>query len=87
MFTKNHPENYTEIDPANPEEIAAGKVPIVFIIHGWTENRDREWYEDLKNAFLTREENYYVVQVDWSDPANQIYTISSWNTKDVGKLY
>ncbi|EFA06789.1 Vitellogenin-2-like Protein [Tribolium castaneum] len=86
LFTKNHPENYTEIDPSSPEELAEAKVPIVFIIHGWTENREREWYEDLKNAFLTRREDYYVVQVDWSDPADQIYTISSWNTKDVGHI-
>ncbi|XP_044265372.1 uncharacterized protein LOC123011801 [Tribolium madens] len=86
LFTKNHPENYTEIDPSSPEELAEAKVPLVFIIHGWTENREREWYEDLKNAFLTRKEDYYVVQVDWSDPADQIYTISSWNTKDVGHI-
>lgn len=86
LFTKTNPENYTEIDPSNPNQLAKSDVPIVFIIHGWLEKREKDWYEDLKNAFLSRNDSYYVVQVDWSDPAHQLYTISSWNTKDVGNF-
>lgn len=72
------------LDPSEPDELVNKNVSIVFIIHGWSSSREADWYEDLTNAFLLREEESYVVQVDWSDPAQQFYTISSWNTKDVG---
>lgn len=84
LYTRRNPNNYKEIDPLHPEELVNKNVKIVFIIHGWTSSREAEWYEDLKNAFLNRNEEFYIVQVDWSDPANQLYTISSYNTKDVG---
>jgi hypothetical protein len=87
LFTENNPKNYTKIDPSNPTELNNTEVRIVFIIHGWLENRGKEWYEDLKNAFLNKKEkSYYVVQVDWSEPALQGYMVSAYNTKDVGKL-
>jgi pimeloyl-ACP methyl ester carboxylesterase len=87
LFTENNPKNYTKIDPSNPTELNNTEVRIVFIIHGWLENRGKEWYEDLKNAFLNKKEkSYYVVQVDWSEPALQGYMVSAYNTKDVGNI-
>ncbi|KAJ3648993.1 hypothetical protein Zmor_020757 [Zophobas morio] len=86
LFTTKNGNNFTEIDPSNPKELNNPTAPIIFIIHGWTETREKEWYEDLKNAFLIRNNESYVIQVDWSEPADQLYTISSWNTKDVGSI-
>ncbi|RZC42502.1 phospholipase A1 2, partial [Asbolus verrucosus] len=85
LFTRRNPQNYTEIDPSAPEELSNTTSRIVFIIHGWLENRAKQWYEDLKNAFLNRNKEYYVIQVDWSDPALKPYVLSSHNTKDVGE--
>lgn len=60
---------------------------IVFLIHGWINSREIEWYEKLKDAFLsTYGDQYSVVEVDWKDPAHQVYYVSSINTYDVGKF-
>lgn len=83
LYSKNHPENYTEIDPANPEELVESKDTIVFILHGWRD--DGKWSKDLKNAFLTKYENYYVVEVDWSDYSKQNYARAAWHSQDVGR--
>lgn len=68
----------------HPDQLNNPNVKIVFIIHGWMNSREVEWYEQLTNAFLQRNEEFYVVQVDWSIPAKSFYALASWNTKDVG---
>ncbi|XP_063918830.1 pancreatic triacylglycerol lipase-like [Zophobas morio] len=84
LFTNKNPEKSIEVDSSDPKELNNPNVPIIFIIHGWIENREKEWYKDLKNAFLNRKPESYVIEVDWSEPAHQLYSVSSWNTKDVG---
>lgn len=86
LYTKDNPEDYVEIDPAHLDQLKNPNAKIVFIIHGWMSSREAEWYEPLTNAFLEKDEEYYVVQVDWSIPANGFYALASWSTKDVGTL-
>lgn len=86
LFTRQNRNEPKQIDPQKPEELANPKVHIAFVIHGWLENKDVQWYTDLKNELLALDEEYYVVNVDWSQLANDVYTISSWTTKDVGKF-
>lgn len=86
LYTKNNSEHYAEIDPLHPDELNNPNAKIVFIIHGWMSSREAEWYEPLTKAFLQKNEEYYVVQVDWSTPANNFYALASWSTKDVGML-
>lgn len=87
LYSIDNPKDYIQFDPDNLTVLAAKKSKIVFFIHGWTNSKEIQWYEDLKNAFLnTYEGNYSIVQVDWKEPANQLYYVSSINTYDVGKL-
>lgn len=83
LFTKDNLDQYVKLTKNNLNLLDNKK--IVFLIHGWTNSRDVEWYEDLKNAFLVGYKDYHVVQVDWREPARQYYYVSSVNTYDVGK--
>lgn len=86
LFTRTEPKEYIRLDTKNLKRLTDKKVKIVFIIHGWANNRKVTWYEDLKDAFLSLDEEYYVVEVDWSVPANQFYSVSSINTYDVANI-
>lgn len=83
LFTKDSPDDYVTLTQSKLNLLDNKK--IVFFIHGWTNSREVEWYEGLKNAFLASYDDYYVVQVDWKEPARQYYYVSSINTYDVGK--
>ncbi|KAJ8925430.1 hypothetical protein NQ315_009263, partial [Exocentrus adspersus] len=84
LFTKNNPDEYIELNESNLDLLNDRK--IVFFVHGWTGSREADWYEDLKDAFLTSYPDYYVVQVDWREPADQLYYVSSINTYEVAKI-
>jgi hypothetical protein len=51
LFTESD-RNYHRIDHSNADEIAKGHAEIVFLIHGWSENRTAEWYHNLTEAFF-----------------------------------
>lgn len=88
MFSKENPNSYVQVFPDNLSVLTEKNRKIVFFIHGWINSRHIEWYEKLKNAFLTTYgDEYVVLQVDWKDPANQLYYVSSVNTYDVGKYF
>lgn len=72
--------------PDNLDQFRNTTNQIVWLIHGWTNSRQSPWMEDLKNAFLIRDKNSFVIMVDWQEPANQLYYVSSINTYDVSKL-
>ncbi|CAH0550789.1 unnamed protein product [Brassicogethes aeneus] len=84
LFKKDNPTKFIQVDAKKLDDQWNKDAKIVFFIHGWTNSRDIQWYEDLKNSFLNRKEEYYVVQVDWNEPANAIYTVASISTYDVG---
>lgn len=84
LFTRENTERYINVDPSNPVELNTIK-KIVFIIHGWTENRSRKWYNELKNALL-RTGDVYVVQVDYEEPAAQDYVAAVLSVPDIGKF-
>jgi len=87
LFTKENPTELKTVDYRNPSEISDKNANYVFLIHGWTSKRENGWYDDLKDAYLSRrDDRYNVIQVDWSGPANELYAVSSINTRDVGKL-
>lgn len=55
-----------------------------FLIHGWTESRNKTWYEDLKNAILEKyDEN--VIQVDYSKAASNRYPIAVLLSKSIAR--
>lgn len=87
LFTRENPKEYTQIFSDDLTVLAETNRKIVFFIHGWINSRTVEWYENLKNAFLiSYGDEYCVIQVDWKEPARQLYYVSSVNTYDVGKF-
>lgn len=57
---------------------------LVFIVHGWTASVNDSWVIKLRQSYL-KKENYNVVEVDWSKPADKVYTISAGYVDDLGK--
>lgn len=84
LYTVNNTNEYIQLDQNNLNLLDNKK--IVFLIHGWTNSRKIDWYEKLKNAFLINYKDYAVVQVDWKEPAEQLYYVASINTYDIGKF-
>lgn len=84
LFTRENIEHYITLNPSNPVQLNTSK-RIVFIVHGWTENRRKLWYNEIKNAFL-RKDDVYVVQVDYEKPASQNYVDAVSAVPDVGKF-
>lgn len=59
----------------------------VFLIHGWSENHTADWFEDLKNAFLSRTDiTYNVIQVDYNKVASELYPVAVKKSVGVGNL-
>ncbi|XP_019881701.2 phospholipase A1 isoform X1 [Aethina tumida] len=84
LFKKENPNEFVRLDPQKLDRVVDENAKIVFLIHGWTNSREEQWYEDVKNAFLNRNETWHVVQVDWKEPASAVYTVASISTYDVG---
>lgn len=84
LYTRQNGDKYIQLDQSNLYLLQYQK--IVFFIHGWKNSRQVAWYEKLKNAFLSNYE-YYVVQVDWSGPASQLYYIAANSTSNIGKCH
>lgn len=55
-----------------------------FIIHGYLQNSNTAWMQDMASAFI-KNEDCQVIQVDWGKPAQQVYPISAQNTRVVGE--
>ncbi|XP_063697850.1 lipase member H-like [Culicoides brevitarsis] len=69
-------------DPSLTEKINFS-LPLVFLIHGWFDSKDRNWiYETIDDYLLYHDTNICVV--DWNRLALQSYAISAKNTKKVG---
>ncbi|KAG5879924.1 hypothetical protein JTB14_014396, partial [Gonioctena quinquepunctata] len=84
LYTSEHSENDTRFDKSDLDPLVLTKKgKIVFIIHGWNSNREVDWVNDLKNALLTTNKNYSVVEVDWREPADELYHVAALNTIDV----
>ncbi|XP_018580014.1 phospholipase A1-like [Anoplophora glabripennis] len=84
LYTKNNSDTYIKLNERNLDLLH--NKTIVFLIHGWINSKDVFWYEDVKNAFLKTQEDYYIVEVDWKKPAFDYYYVSSINTYDVAKI-
>ncbi|CAH0550788.1 unnamed protein product [Brassicogethes aeneus] len=82
LSNKVYPNKSTEIDLKNLN--LNDQIKIVFLIHGWMNNRDIEWYELFKNGFLNKTEDYYVVEVDWENVALNVYSEAAYGVYKVG---
>lgn len=84
LFTRENTEKCITIDPSEPVQLRTNK-RIIFVVHGWTENRHRLWYEEMKKALL-KNDDVYVVQVDYEEVASQNYVAAVLSVPDVGKF-
>lgn len=83
LFTRDK-ENYTRVYPNHPDALDIKNKNIIFIVHGWTQNRESKWYRQLTRAILNQTDAA-VVQVDWRSPAADLYSIATYNVQDVGR--
>lgn len=67
------------------EALGLGTKFITFIIHGWTMNDNRAWYEPLKDALFSNDPLMRIFYIDWSIAGNLTYPISAANTIPIGK--
>ncbi|KAL1497525.1 hypothetical protein ABEB36_008469 [Hypothenemus hampei] len=86
LYTNENRKSAIQIDKEDLSHFRNASSHVVFLIHGWTNSRESQWLEDMKDAFLIRDKDNLVVIVDWKDPANQLYYVSSINTYDVSKF-
>lgn len=74
--------NNTELfdDTLNEVDIS---LPTVVLIHGWVDNSNDSWVEDLTDAYIDTGD-YNIITVDWSPVANLSYLVSVFDVKLVG---
>nr|CAI5837821.1 unnamed protein product [Callosobruchus analis] len=85
LFTKDDPNKYVRINKDDLQKVSPYKnSKFAFLIHGWTGDREATWYTEIKDNLLKK--GYAVIEVDWKEPANEFYYISSINTYDVAKI-
>lgn len=59
-------------------------LPIAFIIHGWEDDSNDTWVEDLTDLYVEKGE-YNVITVDWAEPADSFYIVSVEDVRAVGE--
>ncbi|KYB25295.1 hypothetical protein TcasGA2_TC034399 [Tribolium castaneum] len=86
-FEAENPNFYEliQLDQSNIEQNLHDNARTVLLIHGWSENRTADWFEDLKNAFLSRTDVVYnVIHVDYNKVASELYPIAVKKSVAVG---
>lgn len=79
--------NHT-VDPLQPSEIASREGRVYFLIHGWTQSREKTpWYRPVTEYLLKRHPDAHVVQIDWEKAAANNYPSAAFCTESVGKLF
>ncbi|KAK9892105.1 hypothetical protein WA026_018308 [Henosepilachna vigintioctopunctata] len=75
------------IDTFKPNVIREKDSKIYFLIHGWTQSRETTpWFKPLTEFLLDKNPDAYVIQTDWSKPANVNYSLSAFYTESVGNI-
>ncbi|XP_065091173.1 pancreatic triacylglycerol lipase-like [Ochlerotatus camptorhynchus] len=70
-------------DSSLSSKISTSK-PLVFIIHGWLDNRNRNWITKMTTDYLKYVDTNICV-VDWGNLATYAYAIAANNTYTVGQ--
>lgn len=86
LFDRENFENYVVLSGENLKRLDGGNNKKIFcLMHGWTESRNKTWFEDLKNALLEKFD-VNVIQIDYSQPVSNRYPIAALLSKSIGKL-
>lgn len=74
-----------EISGNNTETFPTNYRDYIFVIHGWRSGRNKTWVENVTAAVL-KQSDVAIIQVDWSEPADQLYAIAAFiNVRAVGE--
>ncbi|XP_045482335.1 phospholipase A1-like [Harmonia axyridis] len=85
--SKDHGYPNHTVDPLNPAELATRNGKVYFLIHGWTQNRQKTpWYRPLTEYLLKKHPEAHVVQLDWGKAADNIYALAAFGTESVGNI-
>lgn len=82
--TPQNPRSQNFSAPIDTAEIHPS-FPIVYIVHGWTDNGSDYWQQNLTDAYLLHG-NYNVIVVDWGRLASQNYFAAVSDCRPVGRL-
>ena len=85
LWTTNKAEDSVIVNLTTFNPLIKKNAFYVFFLHGWSENKETEWYRLLRQAFFKKNPNYYIIEVDWSFYGAKDYIIASYDTKPVGK--
>lgn len=83
VATRNSPKLQNFATPIDASKLKKNK-PVVFIIHGWTNNGQVPWIQNLTRVLLKRSD-CNVISVDWKKPANGSYPSTVPKVRKVGK--
>lgn len=83
VATRNNPKLQNFATPIDASKLKKNK-PVVFIVHGWTNNGQKPWIQNLTKVLLKRSD-CNVISVDWKKPANGSYPSSVQKVRKVGK--
>lgn len=89
LFSRANPTEYQTLTYKDLTSIQDSKynrnLPLKFIIHGFSNNRETLWIKKLKDAIL-KKDNVNVIVVDWGAGAEfPLYNNASSNTRLVGR--
>lgn len=82
LHTKDRPN--VEVTENRTQEIPNAYNNYVFVVHGWRSGTNKTWVENVTEVALKGDSNIAVIQVDWSNPAADLYAISVLNVREVG---
>ncbi|KAL3269346.1 hypothetical protein HHI36_008418 [Cryptolaemus montrouzieri] len=86
IFRDDAFHQFVRFDTRNVSLNTNSNNPIIFIIHGWMEDRNVEWFQDLTEAFLEENKANIVIQVDWSKGSKLPRSSAVRNNKPVGEI-
>lgn len=83
LYSVSKSQQHTKINDTNLNQKLDVKLPVYFIIHGWTESVRREWVQTvMKNILQYRQTN--VCGVDWERLAKGSLASAAGNAQIVG---
>ncbi|XP_063290901.1 pancreatic lipase-related protein 2-like [Pelobates fuscus] len=89
LHTKENPESFQLVSASSPLTISASSFKSTrksrFIIHGFTDDGENKWMQDICKALL-QVEDVNCFCVDWSGGSRTVYTQASNNVRVVGAV-
>ncbi|RZB38691.1 endothelial lipase-like, partial [Asbolus verrucosus] len=82
LFTRNSSWN-KQVYKDDQENDIDGNKNTKIVIHGWIDNHNRSWYQNLTEEYL-KKGDFNIIQIDWERVAQSLYISSAQNTKLVG---